>query len=786
MKILTSKWVPKISGRRRNSRFDKSVFVLFLISYIAVLVLAMMSNILYHKTVEKKMLENAKRSNLAMLDQLKIDIDNKIRQINELSNNIVFNTKVNMLLKGNDVLYSYYDLKQEFMAFPKSKIIYDYYVYFANTDEILTATLKSKSKDFYQAMYNYESMSFSEWHQMILNQYHFNTYLPVQQLNAYNSQQYRVLTFIQSIPVNINEDLLGQAIILIDESKIRGIIDKMRWGTHAHIYVLDKQGNVVLSSEGAIALPQGIREQIGNSGNVFHYNEGKDKATVLYQISKDTHWKYIMIMPDKEFLADIRQTKIFVFLLLLCFGLLGSILAYIFSYRNYRPIKEIKEMFNKKEHHVDFQYRNEFEYIKCSIMESFKKQSDFDDMMAIQLPVMRSDYLTKLLKGYLGEIDIDKDTLNFMKIHLLSDDFIVIIAYIHSQSCFLEDFSEKEWALARFVLANVGSELIEKKYEKYFIELERNQVAFILNIPDHALVKKSQKQIKSLVQAFYDLLKHQCKLQVTFGISNIYTGLVQLRQCYDEASKALEHGILGDQRIVFFEEMDTPEQYYYYPIDIEVQLANMIRTGNYEDAVKTVDMLFQVNFETKQMAAETGRYFIMDLMSTLIKILNMTLAKRQKPLVAMDDFLNRIFIYDGIDRIQAEIKTIIKEICEQIQEYHSTPHDRLITNIKVYITENYGSHSLSLTSIAEEFNRTPQYISTLFKTYTGQNIKDFISKIRIEKAKELLRDDQLTLTDIAKQLGYANDMGVIRLFKKYEGVTPGVYRKQIEEEKNII
>lgn len=781
MNILNRTVIKKSSKFIKTKRLNRSVFLIFLVSYISVLVLSMMINIFYHNRIEKKMFEQTKRSNLAMLEQLKIDLDNKITQVNELSNNIVFNTKVNLLLKGNDTVYSYYDLKKELMAFPKSEFIYDYYIYFASTDEILTATLKSKSKEFYDMIYNFEDMSYETWHQDFLNQYHFQVYLPTRQLNAYGSLQQQILTFVQTIPISSNQKLLGQTVILIDESKFTNIIDKLSWGTNAHIYALDKQGNVILSSNGATPLSDKVKKKLTTSVGIFNDIENKEKATVLYHVSQDTQWKYVMVIPNSTFLYDIQQTKTLAFTLLAFLGVLGSLLAYVYSYRNYRPIKEIQDLFAKKGAHSNLHYRNEFEYIKNSITDALERQDHLHNMMNTQLPVMRSDYLSKLLKGYLGGIDIDKEALDFMKIHLLSDQFIVIVGQISRQSPFLTDLSEKEWALSRFVLTNVTNELIPKNYERYFIELERNQIAFILNTPDQTTPEVAQNKIKALIPLFDNTLGQQCGLYVTFGVSTIYTGMVQLRQCYDEAMKALEYGILNnEQSFTFFANINTQEQYYYYPLDIEVQLINMIRAANYEDAVQTIHMLFEVNFISKQVTPETGRYFIIDLSSTLLKVLNTVLAKNKESLVSIEDLIDQIFIYDGIDKIQSEIEKIIFDICELIQESYHPTNDQLIQNIMIYITENISEHSLSLTSIAETFNMTPQYISTLFKTHTDENIKDFVSKARVEKAKELLANEQLTLTDIANQLGYANDMGIIRLFKRYEGVTPGVYRKQLK------
>ncbi|MNG34810.1 Arabinose operon regulatory protein [compost metagenome] len=72
---------------------------------------------------------------------------------------------------------------------------------------------------------------------------------------------------------------------------------------------------------------------------------------------------------------------------------------------------------------------------------------------------------------------------------------------------------------------------------------------------------------------------------------------------------------------------------------------------------------------------------------------------------------------------------------------------------------------------------TPQYLSTFFKKHQGQNLLDYITTKRIQQAKLLMQNKELTIVQIAQKVGYNNDVVFIRAFKKVEGVTPGKYRE---------
>ena len=69
-------------------------------------------------------------------------------------------------------------------------------------------------------------------------------------------------------------------------------------------------------------------------------------------------------------------------------------------------------------------------------------------------------------------------------------------------------------------------------------------------------------------------------------------------------------------------------------------------------------------------------------------------------------------------------------------------------------------------------------LSQFFKEKTGQNVLDYSTDFRMERAKKLLSDPKLTLKEISQQVGYYNVSSFIRRFKQLNGVTPGDYRKQ--------
>ena len=107
---------------------------------------------------------------------------------------------------------------------------------------------------------------------------------------------------------------------------------------------------------------------------------------------------------------------------------------------------------------------------------------------------------------------------------------------------------------------------------------------------------------------------------------------------------------------------------------------------------------------------------------------------------------------------------------------------RFIDDIKDYIDNHYNENDISTASVAEKFGITSQYLSTIFKKATGENLYGYITKLRIEKAKKLMNNKNFTIVQIAEKVGYTSDISFIRAFKKTEGITPGKYREGENDE----
>nr|WP_238357846.1 helix-turn-helix domain-containing protein [Cohnella zeiphila] len=102
---------------------------------------------------------------------------------------------------------------------------------------------------------------------------------------------------------------------------------------------------------------------------------------------------------------------------------------------------------------------------------------------------------------------------------------------------------------------------------------------------------------------------------------------------------------------------------------------------------------------------------------------------------------------------------------------------KAIEDIVQYLQRHYAEE-ISLHAVSERFHLNPAYLSRLFKSETGQTFNDYLSRVRLDATVELLRNEQLKVSDIASLVGYENANYFLKKFKDFYGCTPSEYRNR--------
>ena len=135
---------------------------------------------------------------------------------------------------------------------------------------------------------------------------------------------------------------------------------------------------------------------------------------------------------------------------------------------------------------------------------------------------------------------------------------------------------------------------------------------------------------------------------------------------------------------------------------------------------------------------------------------------------------------DSFAALQLYIQSMVDKVSGYFFIRHNQKDSDVIDEITALINRDFAE-DISISSIADQVYLTPNYISMIFKKAKGYTIVDYITRLRIEKAKLLLSTTNLKIQEIAEQVGYSNPYYFSNVFKKKTGIQPKNYRETTEE-----
>jgi len=268
-------------------------------------------------------------------------------------------------------------------------------------------------------------------------------------------------------------------------------------------------------------------------------------------------------------------------------------------------------------------------------------------------------------------------------------------------------------------------------------------------------------------------------ITVTVGVGRVYDNILHIRRSFLEASKAIEHrdAETKDTIIDIDDIVSISGSKYIYPKDKEKLILDRIGEYDVEKISGDIDQFF-MDLQTQNYSISQIKAAVMQLtMSVSSKLMDMGMNAHKDGIVE-----NNILSYDKIEQLD----TIEEMKVWMNQEIRNTVNDislrrngdvkNIIGKAQKHILDHFSDYCISLQTISQHVHLSPAYFSKLYKKETGDSYIDFITKIRIEKAKEYLKQTNMRISDIGASVGYPNAHYFSTLFKKNTGITPAEYR----------
>lgn len=763
----------------------KSVFVTLLLSFLAVLLIPISIGGLFYSRFESILVSHASRSNMALLDQVREAVDGQMAEVDRIRIKTSMDTDLQWLLTfgGAETPESQQKMIRLMNRLAEisnpSGFIESFYLYFRDSGTILTKSMKTDSQLFFTHLLPYRDLPADSAVKRI-QAYSPGVYHASETI-VDGAQEKQVITFIQSLPVEEKKSPEGTLVLLISESYIQRMLRNIEWVNRGQILILDEKGEPILrtADSGGFDYAAAADKLAGSSGQ-FSSGSDSDKQIVSYTKSSLNGWTFLSVVPERVVMAEVYRNKDLALILLGCGLFIGILLAYWLSYRNYTPVRRvIGDIVQRK--NVTGPATNEYEWIRQTLLSSLDEGEELRESVTREMPVMRANFLSRLVRGYVQPNSISKETLDFMGLDFRHPYFGVALIRFGSEPGLGNGngggYSEQEWGLTGFIISNISGDLFQGR--GWVVELERDQAAVLFNAEQYG--DDFLEGVRRTSQELIRIANERFKTQVTVGIGELHEGVGNVGQSCREAAAALDYRMVrGVNSVIAYREVAGWErQYYHYPVELEIRLLNFGKSGDIRNVKVALQEIFDANFKINTLRPELGKCLFYDIVSTLYKLIDSLHLDQEELFGSGFEPLRTVEQCSTAEEMLEKFTELFEHVCRYVNEVQTDRGDYLYNRIREYIDGRFGDSMLSLTTLSDEFGMNGKYLSAFFKKYSGQNLTDYIQAVRVQHAKKLLADTGLTLEQIAQQVGYANDVGLIRVFKKQEGITPGKYREQL-------
>lgn len=762
----------------------RKVVLSFLISYICILAIPIIiSSIIYIRSTSI-IEEEINNVNKAMLKQIQQNIDNHLQDIENLSVQIALDKKAQQLLYTNSKFtekerYIMKELVENMSSYiVANKFIEYYYIYLKNENVIITPESVYWPRLAYDFLHKNDELDYEDWYNL-MNAEHTKKYIPIK-VREYSGEVKNSIAFLQSLPIDNSNNIKGNAIILLNEEKLYQSIENIQAVNNGLVFIIDQENNVLFSTE-SIKLPQSVKYNILNeSDEIFNSIINDENVLVSYMKSEVVDWKYVSIIPEHIFMKKVNDIRILTLMAFIICTLIGSVMAYFFTIKNYNPIREVVQMINQRVGKPLIEESDEFNYIKRTVERTISEKENIQERLKKQEDVLKNNFLLRLIKGKIkNNIEIQSicDTYD---IHFNGDYFAVMLFYIDNFDHSIFNINEDEdqtFKLLYFVIQNVVEELANNTFKAYAVETD-GIITSLINIKE-----SDKEEVKNILLKIAneakDFLEQKFKITLSISISMLHNSYEGIGLAYQEALDAIEYKwLLEENQIIHYNDItstgiDTGINLF----EEEQSFMNCIKANDYQRAEEILDRILKKNFYETNTSLQITKCRMFGLVNTMIN------AMGEIKISCEDTFwdslkpIERLLACKTVIELQDEMKYILGKVDSYIKINKKNNEDQVLTDIEDFIKLNYSNVDLSLSMIANEFNMNQVYLSKFFKKETGEGILDRIHKIRIKQAKLLLKEKDNSVKNIAENVGYYNSNSFIRAFKRYEGITPGTYKK---------
>ncbi|EES72401.1 response regulator receiver domain protein [Paenibacillus sp. oral taxon 786 str. D14] len=302
----------------------------------------------------------------------------------------------------------------------------------------------------------------------------------------------------------------------------------------------------------------------------------------------------------------------------------------------------------------------------------------------------------------------------------------------------------------------------------YYTKLNENQIAVVLE------KKRQVEELEVLIRQ----VRSKSSFTITVGLGNGVETMDNLSRSYIEAADCLHAKMyLGKNRLITTSQVQ--QEMINNTKDLDEIIAVLLEAVSQYNVLGVYDSIKEfVSCASSLEGNVLPRNIALHLIARIAGFLDeLNLSLQDIPELGLNQ-LDRLLHFETLEDIEKWLRKNLFIISEYLYFNRNKKRNKLIQGIEDYILRNLGGE-ITLKKVASHFSFTPNYMGRIFKEETGENFSDYVVRIRLKKAAELLREHPgMKIYEAAYATGFNHLPYFTKLFKESFGVSPSEYRSK--------
>jgi AraC-like DNA-binding protein len=570
--------------------------------------------------------------------------------------------------------------------------------------------------------------------------------------------------------------LEGAVAVNVTTDQLMWIIGRDDAETGAQTYVYDRSAGTVLGADGALQRAAQldrlrVSELDGDERESGYYRSNEDGARdiVFFARAAESDWVYLEFNRYSDFYASVRAVTVLVIGVSLLLVFAGIGLSYLGARRLYNPVRRLVDDLRERSGIDVSSESNDMRVLSQAFARLRQQESAVLGAMERSRRKLGEHLLTKLLRGADDGDDLASGGLDFPHSH-----FLCAVGAIDNHTSFERTYSAEQRHYVKELIIGMAREVLNERPHWDAVQYQNDRLAFVFNVPADTWPGEAD----DVAAGLHDLQAKASEalgITLTFGMGRAYPDREGIEHSFREGMEALKRRLVaGRESFIRTWEPYAEGPSYEAPSDELHRILNALKLGSEEKTQAALDEYFD-----RLERGAVGYYGAIQAINILLAAtIDYLIQEHQDPAEVFGDGghpyeqISRLETVEDVRRwFSGTLNTVIAR-----QDASPLANQRYLVRLTDCIDQHY-TEDISAEDVATLIGVSYSYMRRLFRDQLRTSFHDYLNRKRIDRAKELLRATNRTLRDIALSVGYNNDQSFNRFFKKYEGVTPGEYRR---------